>query len=151
MVYINDCPATQMGEEAGGSAESAQDFLREDFSTSRWIRRVTQFESERSSFSASFLAAFFNSGSIRRLRIFVLAMVMNYLTLQDIMPYSYVIRCIHIVFLLKKYFGQLLWSGEMDVRSAVSELSNPPSVSVGRLLIEAVVLVVAAAVLLQFL
>jgi len=78
-------------------------------------------------------------------------MVMNYLTLQDIMPYSYVIRCIHIVFLLKKYFGQLLWSGEMDVRSAVSELSNPPSVSVGRLLIEAVVLVVAAAVLLQFL
>lgn len=39
----------------------------------------------------------------------------------------------------------------MDVRSAVSELSNPPSVSVGRLLIEAVVLVAAAAVLLQFL
>lgn len=39
----------------------------------------------------------------------------------------------------------------MDVRSAVSELSNPPSVSVGQLLIEAVVLVVVAVVMLQFL
>lgn len=45
--------------------------------------------------------------------------------------------------------GQLLWREKMDVRSAVSELSNPPSVSVGRLLIEAVVLVGAAAGLLH--
>ena len=53
------------------TADQLRDFFFSMSSTSRTINRVTQFDNDLPSAEAIFFARFFNSGSIRMLRIFV--------------------------------------------------------------------------------